>query len=216
VVPYYSANYITNHKGNTPLHILFHFSDDKNDSFYEPEDMKNDVLWKLTHMWPDALRLPNNRGRTQFHEACHTHNKSLIQILLSHHPMVVDLTYHGEDIDVTTTVTSMRWLLYRLDSNAVDHDGNTPLHLVINGFILSKNMKEDSDCLLTIIKVLLNHPWISTTHLNSENKHAMDLEQELLRVSKQLRIVVTLLQNFAVERRWMAYRYIYIADSKYH
>jgi hypothetical protein len=94
-----------------------------------------------------------------------------------------------------------------ININEVDKNGDTCLHLAL--------LRDGGIDRVSIIRVLLNHPLIMVDIRNKNGESPLDIAKEdMPQHSSNDRLehchssmIITLLQDFVIERRRMAYRY---------
>jgi ankyrin repeat protein len=99
---------------------------------------------KVITMWPAALNLPNAIGQTPIHILCRRWNSQVLQ----------DISLYCKD--------------FKLEINIVDHNGNTPLHLVVSNIKEALTQQE-------VLEFLLDNIFIDTKHQNSNGHHPLDI-----------------------------------------
>jgi ankyrin repeat protein len=78
-------------------------------------------------MQPNTVNQPNKNGRTPFHVACRINNLPIMTEMLAFYPSFHPTPLLDNTTETATFETSCPYNLV----NAVDDEGNTPMHLAI-------------------------------------------------------------------------------------
>jgi Ankyrin repeats (3 copies) len=177
-----------NNKQEYPLHGFF--LDKVHSAVRHPfiGNHKNSAM-KLMTLCPEALNQPNYRGRTPFHIACDSGKMTMVKLL---------------------STPSFRCSLPLIHINAVDHEGNTPLHLSAKLCVISM------DC-LPLLQFLLSHPFLIANLCYKLGQLPSHWVQEMVRPNNtyehckvEAKEIVTMIEKLDIKRRNMAYWYFVV------